>query len=182
MILKDLNFNKDWALFLDRDGVINNRIIGDYVKNWKEFKFLPGVVDAIAKASGIFGKIIVVTNQQGIGKGLYTAADLLLVHEEMIKEVKKAGGKIDAVYFAPALASENSNLRKPATGMALQAKAEFPEINFSKSVMVGDSVSDMVFGSQLGMLTVFISENKAKPEGAKTDFVFASLQEFVSYL
>jgi D-glycero-D-manno-heptose 1,7-bisphosphate phosphatase len=182
MILKNLNIDKRWSLFLDRDGVINERLIGDYVKNWEEFKFLPGSIEAIAKASEVFGRIVVVTNQQGIAKGLYSAEDLLLIHNQMIAETNKAGGRIDAVYFAPALASENSNLRKPATGMALQAKAEFPEIDFSKSIMVGDSESDIVFGNTLGMFTVFISGQNQQPENTKADMVLGSLKEFGNVL
>jgi histidinol-phosphate phosphatase family protein len=182
MILKDLNINKDWTLFLDRDGVINTRIIGDYVKNWGEFDFLPGSIEAIVKASSIFGRIVVVTNQQGISKGLYTAEDLLFVHNEMIKEVENAGGKIDAVYYAPALASENSDLRKPAIGMALQAKAAFNEINFEKSIMVGDSLSDMEFGNKLNMITVFVADDDVKPIEPKVDILVKSLHEFVAQL
>jgi histidinol-phosphate phosphatase family protein len=178
MTLEDLKFNSEWSLFLDRDGVINRRLIGDYVKHPAEFIFLPGVLEAIKKASEIFGKIVVVTNQQGIGKGLYTADDLMLVHNEMVKEINKHGGRIDAVYFAPALASENSTLRKPATGMAMQAKAEFPEIDFKKSVMIGDSASDIVFGKTLGMYTVFICEDNQIPAGIEPDTVVESLWDF----
>lgn len=160
MKISDWNIGKDWTLFLDRDGVINTRIPGDYVKRIAEFHFLPGAVAAIAKLSAVFGKIIVVTNQQGIGKGIYSHDDLAAVHAHMKNEIEKAGGKIDAVYYAPQRAEENSHHRKPGTGMALQAKKDFPEIDFSKSIMVGDSESDMEFAKRAGMKAIFVGDEK----------------------
>lgn len=157
-ILKEWKVDKGWALFLDRDGVINERIVDGYVKNKEEFIFNDGVLDAIKKLSEIFGKIVVVTNQQGIGKGLMTEEDLKKVHDFMLSEIKKAGGRIDNIYFAPGLASPTNELRKPNIGMALQAQKDFPEINFSKSVMIGDSPSDMAFGKNAGMKTIFIGQ------------------------
>ncbi len=122
--------DKSWTLFLDRDGVINKRIENDYVKKPDEFHLLPGAVEAIAKLSSHFGRVIVVTNQQGIGKGLYTHDDLAAVHEKLTEAVDHAGGRIDAIYYAPQLAAEKSHMRKPGIGMALLAKEKFPEINF----------------------------------------------------
>jgi len=64
-ILKSLNINKNWTLFLDRDGVINKKIDGDYVRNWEQFEFLPNVIEALKILNEIFGRIIIVTNQRG---------------------------------------------------------------------------------------------------------------------
>jgi len=156
MNLKDLNIDSSWSLFLDRDGVINKRIVDDYVKNWNEFEFLDGVVDAVKKFSAVFGKIVVVTNQQGIGKRVMRPEDLELIHKNMIYELTYFGGRIDRAYHSPFLASENHPTRKPGIGMALQAQKDFPEINFAKSIMVGDSGSDIEFGKNAGMKTIFI--------------------------
>lgn len=156
--------DKTWTLFLDRDGVINKRLHGDYVKNISEFEFLPGVLDAIKLFSSVFGKIIVVTNQQGIGKGLYTVEQLQEVHARMLREIEASGGRVDAVYFAPNLAAENSPMRKPGIGMALKAKEQFPEIDFRRSLMVGDSVSDLQFGRNAGMFTAFVYHDERLPE------------------
>ncbi|HXB41132.1 MAG TPA: HAD family hydrolase [Bacteroidia bacterium] len=175
MILKNLNINKDWTLFLDRDGVINKRLEGDYVKTLSEFEFIEGVPEALKILSGIFGKIIVVTNQQGIGKGLYTENDLNIIHHYLADEIEKHEGRIDKVYFSPHLASANHHSRKPGIGMALDAKNDFPEIDFTKSIMVGDSMSDMVFGKSAGMKTIFLNEENIKDE--KIDFCFPSLFE-----
>lgn len=148
-----------WTLFLDRDGVINVRFPGDYVKHVSEFEFLPGVVEAITRFSKTFGRIIVVTNQQGIARGIYSHEDLLSIHEHMKTVIEKAGGKIDAVYYAHHAASENSPMRKPGTGMALQAKKDFPEIDFSKAIMIGDTQSDMEFGKAAGMKVLFVGND-----------------------
>lgn len=148
--------DRSWTLFLDRDGVINRKRDNDYVKKLEELELLPGAVESIAALSHRFGRVLVVTNQQGIGKGLMTEAALLEVHEHIDEQVKACGGTIDAFYHAPQLAAEQSNMRKPGTGMGLKARKDFPDIDFGRSIMVGDSPSDMEFGRALGMTTVFI--------------------------
>ena len=148
------------TLFLDRDGVINRRLVDDYVKVIDEFVFEDGALEAIAKLSKCFEQIVVVTNQQGVGRKLMTEKTLHEIHEYMKTEVEKAGGRIDAVYFCPDLGHSNSLYRKPNIGMGLLAKKQFPNIRFKQSVMVGDSISDMEFGKKLGMKTVFISNDK----------------------
>jgi len=153
----DLNINKSWTLFLDRDGVINKRLMDDYVKNINEFEFLPDVPEAIAKLTKIFGKIFVVTNQRGIARELMTVEDLLLINDFMLKKIREAGGRIDKVYFCPHDRHENCGCRKPAPGMAYQAQEEFPCIDFSRSIMVGDTQSDIDFGQNAGMFTVHIT-------------------------
>ena len=158
----------NWTLFLDRDGVINQRIPGRYVADIEEFVFLDGVLEAIRFFAENFGKIIVVTNQQGIGKGLMTDAQLNRVHAHMREQIERAGGRIDAIYYCPKLAKDKPECRKPNIGMARQAQADFPEIDFEQSIMVGDSVTDMEFGLKLNMKTVFI---QTKPE----DFAAAQL-------
>jgi len=153
------NINKTWTLFLDRDGVINLHYPSDYVKNWSEFFFLEGALDALQNLAKVFTRIIVVTNQQGVGKQLMQQEDLDFIHAEMLKEVRKHGGRIHAIYAATALKEEDVKAwRKPATGMGKQAKKDFPEIDFTKSVMVGDSATDMQFGKNLGMKTIFIGD------------------------
>lgn len=156
--------DKSWTLFLDRDGVINVRFPGDYVKRVDEFEFLPGAVDAIARLSKLFGRIIVVTNQQGIARGIYSHEDLGAIHSHMQSEVEKAGGKIEQVYYAHQAAAEQSPMRKPGTGMGLQAQKDFPAIDFSKSIMVGDTQSDMEFGKALGMKLIFVGDEPLQIE------------------
>ncbi|MCD6068757.1 MAG: hypothetical protein K0S33_3583 [Bacteroidetes bacterium] len=178
MSLSTLNIDKEWTLFLDRDGVINKRLEDDYVKKWVEFEFIEDVLKALEIFDKKFGRIVIVTNQQGIGKRLMRTEDLELIHKNMQYEISFFKGRIDKVYFSPYLASENHADRKPGIGMALKAKRDFPEIDFSRSVMVGDSGSDIEFGKAAGMHTVFIgAENKY---GA--DFLFPSLHAFAMEL
>ncbi len=162
-----MNINTDWTLFLDRDGVINDRLPGKYVSEISQFSFLEHVPEAIAKFSKLFDRIIVVTNQQGIGKDLMTDIQLEVVHQHMKTGIENAGGRIDRIYFCPELRSANSINRKPAPGMAFQAKKDFPEINFEKSIIAGDSLSDMVFGFDLGMQTVLVETNTEEIEKVK---------------
>lgn len=155
MILNDLKIDKSWSLFLDRDGVINERIVGGYVTDPKAFHFLPGVLESLSSFSKIFGKIIMVTNQQGIGKGLMTEEQVNEIHQSMLKDIRENGGRVDAIYFCPDLKEKTENCRKPGIKMAERAKKQFPEIEFSKSIMVGDSSSDIEFGKNAGMFTVY---------------------------
>ncbi len=150
------------TLFLDRDGVINRHRLGDYVKSWDEFEFLPGVIDALSVLKGLFRRIIVVTNQRGVGKGTMTMADLDAIHARMLREVEAGGGRIDKIYCCTAV--DNSDpCRKPNAGMALQALDDFPDIDLSRSVMVGDSLSDMEFAGNAGIPFIMVGENN--PQG-----------------
>lgn len=175
---------KNWTLFLDRDGVINVRLVDDYVKRWDEFVFIDGVVEAIAKLSRQFARVVVVTNQQGVSKGLMREDDLKLIHSRMLKEIARGGGKIDRVYYCTALAHEGAHCRKPNPGMALQARHNFPEIRFDKSLMVGDSLSDLRFGKDLGMTTVLIaSDNQLAAQYPElTDFRFENLKTLALHI
>jgi len=182
---RELDIDKSWTLFLDRDGVINLHYPNDYVKKWDEFYFLEGVLDGLKSLSGVFKRIIVVTNQQGVGKGLMSDDDLQFIHDEMLKEVRKYGGRIHAIYSATDLVAHDlKQMRKPNVGMALKAKKDFVEIDFTKSIMVGDSISDMQFGKTAGMKTVFIDgKNRMKSaDKALIDFRFESLNEFANSL
>ena len=151
----------------------------DYVKSWSEFEFEEGVLEAIAKFSGVFGRIFIVTNQQGIAKELMTEDDLQSVHQQMIREIERASGRIDKIYFCPHWSKDNCACRKPRTGMALQAKADFPEIDFAKSLMVGDSPSDIEMGYKLRMKTIFIGAENAPPH---TDWQFLNLKAWADAL
>lgn len=158
-----LNIDKHWTLFLDRDGVINEKRENDYVKNLDEFSFTNGALDAISRLSVIFGKIIVVTNQRGVGKGLMTELQLISFHNYLIKAVNQSGGRIDQIYYCTDVL-DSSGDRKPNIGMAAKAKMYFPEIDFRKSIMIGDSKSDMEFGKRLSMHTIYISRIEHETE------------------
>ena len=163
MSIKPRKYNKEWSLFLDRDGVINEEIQGTYVTSWEEFKFYNGSLDAIESLSRIFGKIIIVTNQRGVGRGIMQSADLIKIHENMQSEITQNGGRIDKIYACTSVNDDDVN-RKPNTGMAAQAKEDFESIDFKKSVMVGNNLSDMLFGKRVAMHTVFLSTTSSPIE------------------
>lgn len=173
--MKHWNIDSTWSLFLDRDGVINTRKMGGYIQTVDEFEFLPGARSAIAELSHLFKYVFVVTNQQGIGKGLMTEGNLSDIHRYMTEQVEIIGGKITHCYHAPDLHHAANLLRKPNTGMGLLAKKHYPDIDFSKSVMVGDSDTDIEFGIKLGMKTIRISTDKQHAVSA--DITVQSLEE-----
>jgi D-glycero-D-manno-heptose 1,7-bisphosphate phosphatase len=150
-----IEIDTSWTLFLDRDGIINVRPEG-YITKWKDFVFKKDFEKSITELSRLFTRIIVITNQQGVGKGLMAHSAAEDIHSWMVEAATEFGGRIDSVYFCPHLADDNCSCRKPLTGMGLMAKNDYPEIDFNKSVMVGDTARDMVFGRSLGMKTVYI--------------------------
>ena len=173
--IKSTIVDGNWTLFLDRDGVINRRIVDGYVTSWDEFEFLPGVLEAFTVFSKKFKRVFIVTNQQGIGKGLMSSENLMEIHKQLFISAEGAGCKIDAAYYCPDLAASNSPNRKPMPGMAFQAKSEFPDIELKKSIMVGDSNSDMEFALNAGLKSVFIGDGELKVE---VDAQFGSLSDF----
>lgn len=176
----DWNVDTSWTLFLDRDGVINQRIMGGYVTSTETFDFLPDVLQAIQGLSQKFQRLFVVTNQQGIAKNLMTERNLMEIHTYMCDRISNAGGRIDRCYFAPNLKGASEDFRKPGSAMAEQAKIDFPEIEFNKCVMVGDTDSDIRFGKNLGMKTVRVVTEE--PIGIEADLNVTGLLEFLTIL
>ena len=170
-----------YTLFLDRDGVINHEKHLDYIHTWDEFVFYDGAKEAIAVFAKIFNRIVVVTNQKGIGKGVTRIEDLQLIHKNMVAEIEAADGRIDAVYFCADLEDDSPN-RKPNPGMGLQAVKDFPEINLSKAIMVGNTLSDMKFGRNLGVQTIFLPTTRPEVDfnDDRIDAVYNSLIDFAN--
>lgn len=168
-----------WTLFLDRDGVINHEKHLDYIHSWDEFVFYDGVKEAISIFAKKFKYIFIVTNQKGVGKGLTKPEDLATIHLNMTDEIVKAGGRIDKIYYCADL-EESSPNRKPNPGMGLQAKKEFADIDLSKALMVGNTISDMEFGRNLGIKTVFLPTTR--PEVNLHDFrIDASYKSLIQF-
>jgi histidinol-phosphate phosphatase family protein len=179
-----LKIDYNWTLFLDRDGVINKKLPGEYVRSISEFKFLPFVKEAIASLNKHFGRLIIITNQQGIGKGIMQIPDLNSIHSYMLKEIGRSGGHLHGIYFCPDIENSGSPNRKPKTGMAIKAKIDHPEIDFTKTIMAGDSITDMEFGKKLNMTTVYIQKDFVPDKDNKPliDYVFTSLKEFSDFI
>ncbi len=150
------NIDHSWTLFLDRDGVINHDKDNDYIRNWEEFCFYDTTLEALAILAKHFHRIVVTTNQKGVGKGLMTVDDLTDIHTNMISQIEASGGRIDKVYYCSDLSNDSVN-RKPNPGMAFQAKEDYADIDLSKSLIVGNRISDMGFGRNAGINTVFVA-------------------------
>jgi len=173
------------CVFLDRDGVINKKAPeDDYIKNWSEFDFLPGVKEVIKKLNKAGFLVIIITNQKGIAKGLMTEEDLKDIHLKMIKELKKGGAIIDGIYYCPHDEKDNCNCRKPKIGMFIKAKKDF-NIDLNKSWMIGDSKSDIIAGQKAGCKTIFVRIKLNKSStiidgNIKYKFIVNNLKETIS--
>ena len=138
------------TLFLDRDGVINRWLPGNYVRTWDQFAFLPGILECLRKWARKFRHVILVSNQRGVGKGKMMQAELDTVHERMLAEIRRAGGRIDGIYVCTAV-DESDPRRKPNTGLFDEACRDFPDITPERSLMLGDSHYDQDFAANCGM-------------------------------
>lgn len=136
------------TLLLDRDGTLNVRIVGDYVRRPEQLVMLPGILEQMPLWAAKFRRIIIVTNQRGVGKGVMTDADLAAVHRHLLNIVQAAGGRIDAILTCTAV-SDDDPRRKPNPGMYREARELFPDIR--KAVMAGDSHYDRDFALNAGI-------------------------------
>ena len=175
--------DKSWTLFLDRDGVINKEKYKDYIYKYHEFIFYEGVPEAIKILSDRFKHVIITTNQRGVGRGLMTEADLLDIHNNMVRDLESAGGRIDKIYFC--IADDNNDpCRKPNPGMIFEAQKDFPDIDLQRSLIVGNNMSDMEFGRNAGIHTDFVkttNHEQALPHPA-IDLAFNGLPDFAKAL
>jgi len=144
------------TIFLDRDGVINrNPPNKGYVRKWAEFTFIPNSRKAIRELTESGYRIVVVTNQSGIGRGLYSEEDLADIHARMVAEINKTGGKIDAVYYCPHHPDAGCECRKPKPGMLIRAAREH-NIELSNAYLIGDWTTDIEAGQRVGATTFLV--------------------------
>jgi len=168
------------TVFLDRDGILNEKMPDhQYVTRWEEFRVLDGIPQALRRLNEAGMRVVVVSNQRGIAKGLYTAAELEAMHAQFQQLLEREDARIDGFFICPH--EENAcNCRKPLTGLFDQAVARFPEITAATSVMIGDSPSDIEFGKRLGMKTILVNANaSAKKNPSPADLQVRSLPEAV---
>jgi D-glycero-D-manno-heptose 1,7-bisphosphate phosphatase len=144
------------TIFLDRDGVINrNRPRGDYVKSWEEFQFLPGARDAIARLTKAGFRLLVVTNQACVGKGIVSWATVQEIHARMVQEIARVGGQIEAVLCCPHLVDAGCDCRKPAPGLLRRAHEEY-RVDLRQAILIGDSVKDVQTAAAVGMPAIMV--------------------------
>lgn len=169
------------AVFLDRDGTIAFDV--PYCSRVEDFHLIPGVADAIARLALSGWAIVIITNQSGIARGFFSEETLDAIHKKMRADLSEAGTRIDGVYHCPHHPSEGCSCRKPAPGMILQAASELA-LDLGRSVMVGDSMSDVRAGQVAGCRTVLI---RGDPPGdtltdVTPDFVAKDFQEACAWI
>jgi len=171
------------ALFLDRDGIINEDF--GYVYESNKFKLVDGIIELIAYFTSIVDHIIVISNQSGIGRGFYTHRDWENFNKQIEKVLMSRSLKIDAFYCCPhlpkSLTGEECICRKPNPGMLLLAKNDF-SINLKKSILVGDKISDIQAAHCAGLLKAYLLTKKKIKSNKFDDFNFRivkSLKEII---
>jgi len=154
------------AAFLDRDGVINRKAPteDEYITCWEEMQIIPGVVEAIALLNRAGFRVIVVSNQRCVAKGLLTTSELDAMHQRMCRELGAAGAKIDGVYYCPHEEQPPCSCRKPEPGM-LFAAADEHQVDLTSSWMIGDSEKDVEAGRSAGCRTARILRANAGADG-----------------
>lgn len=174
------------ALFLDRDGVINEDL--NYVHRVEDFRFIEGIFPLCRRANRADMSIIVVTNQAGIGRGYYTENQFQDLNQWMVARFLDEGVVIDGVYFCPfhpvhgigryQMASED---RKPAPGMILRAGAEH-DIDLPRSALIGDKASDIAAAKNAGVGTSVLFSRQLTSSPIEPDLIVGSLEDAASFL
>jgi histidinol-phosphate phosphatase family protein len=172
---------RQWCLFLDRDGVLNRRVVGDYVRSWSDIEWLPGVHAALPELRQWAPYVVVVTNQQGIGKGLMSSGDVTEIHLRLQAELADQGVVIDEFLVCPHLESDGCDCRKPKPGLVLDWLARHRDCEAELSVMVGDSPSDLEMAHNVAAVTggcIGIGIGGRTGVAALADAVWDSLGDF----
>ena len=170
------------AIFLDRDGVIN--VDHQYVSKIENFEFIPKTIEALKKASESDYRLIIITNQSGIGRGYYTLEDYKKLERYMLNEFKKESIKILEVFFCPHNYDGNCECRKPKTKFFREAKDRF-NIDLDQSFMIGDKTADIKAGHDAGCKTILVETGKAGKDGhyeTKPDFIAQDLYNAISII
>lgn len=178
------------VIFIDRDGVINKDPAGwtphSYVAKWGDFHFLPGAKRAIKKLNDNGYRVIVISNQAGVGKGIYTEEMLNEISARMAVEVEKEGGRIEKIYYCTHKLSDDCACRKPKTGLFEQAEKELG-IQAAGNYFIGDNRMDIVAGKRKGIKTILVlsgksSHDEVKGWDEKPDYISRDFQEAADFV
>lgn len=154
------------VVFMDRDGVLNEKALeGDYVKSWREFRFLPNVPEALVRLKALGFLLIVVTNQRGVAREIVAEETVREIHRTMVEELRARGADLDAVYYCPHDVTDGCSCRKPKPGMVNRAINDFRrkgvDLDIEHSYMIGDSEQDIVLGKTVGLKTAKVGSLSA---------------------
>jgi len=176
------------AVFLDRDGVINRNIDGDYVRHWQEFEFIPSSREAIQRLLRENTPVIVVCNQACIGKGLVSDATVQEINRRLVAQTSVADRRISSVYYCPHRVEDGCQCRKPEPGMLLEAAADW-DLDLTRCYMVGDALSDVEAGSAVGCTTLLVKTGRGSRElqerqnwKTQPDFIVKDLAQAVEII
>lgn len=154
-------------VFLDRDGVINRKAPeSQYIWEWDQFHLLPKADDAIALLNQLGMRVIVVTNQRGVSRNLFTVDEVDALHARLQEELAQVGAHIDAFYVCPH-GEDQCNCRKPKTGLLDQAFRDYPDASRGNSLLIGDSLSDMQLAKAFGIPSILIQSEDDDRERAE---------------
>lgn len=165
--------------FLDRDGVINQRARPhEYITRWEDFKFVPGAIEALKEFSHLGYKLVVITNQQSVGKGILSESRLDEIHEKMLGELARQGIDVERVFVCPHREEDGCFCRKPKPGLFYRALSELSyHVDLEKSFFLGDSETDILAGNHFGIRTFYLNHSNKKLKDAHPDAVISDLSE-----
>ncbi len=156
------NPSESWTLFLDRDGIINYQKTEGYISHVNEFKLIPDVIETLEQITPFFKRIFIITNQQGVGKGITKIENLLEIHRLLFNVFKDKGIKIHGIFFCPHLKG-TCLCRKPSYGMITRLVHIFPDVEPRKSVFIGDDIKDVLLAIRIGSYPIFIGDRSPLP-------------------
>lgn len=175
------------VVFIDRDGVLNEDPIGDYVKTWQDFRFIPGAIEALKKLSRLGFELVIISNQAGIGDGVFSETALNEITKKMLAELDKNDIRIAGIYYCLHGKEANCDCRKPKPGLFEQAAHDISFLP-SKTYFIGDKISDVEAGNRFGLKTLFVLTGHGTMDQPKLtaqdqpEGVFPSLKEAVDYV
>lgn len=174
------------AVFLDRDGVINRATAKRYVTRWSEFQFLPGALRALRRLEGDGRKVVILSNQAGVGRGIMSRSQLDLITRRMLAAIRRAGGRVDAVYYCTHTPGAGCGCRKPKTGLIRRACRRL-RIDPERSFLVGDNATDIQMGHSARCRTVLVlsgvsTRRDARGMAARPDRVARDLAQAIQWI
>lgn len=158
------------VVFLDRDGVIN--VDKGYTHKIVDFELTPMAIEGLQKISSLGYKMLIITNQSGIGRGIYGEEDFWRFQNHLVKTLAEGGVILDGIYYCPHRPEDACGCRKPETGMIRQARNDF-EVSLSESFLIGDSPTDIVCGKSGGLQTIFLSDSDNKKAALESNNIQA---------